>query len=85
VPEKIDDAYFRRVRKDKKAAKKEGDIFESKKESYKASDERKQDQADVDKMVLAVVKKHKEASVLRQYLRHNFALSKGQFPHKMQF
>ena len=36
VPEKIDDAYFRRARKEKKgAAKKEGDIFEAKKESYK--------------------------------------------------
>ena len=38
LPEKIDDAYFRRARKEKKgAAKKEGDIFEAKKESYKVS------------------------------------------------
>ena len=36
VAEKLDDAYFRRARKEKKgAAKKEGDIFEAKKESYK--------------------------------------------------
>merc|ERR1739844_235881 len=86
VPEKIDDAYFRRARKEKKgAAKKEGDIFEAKKESYKASDERKQDQADVDKLVLAAIKKNKEGAALKQYLRHNFALSKGQYPHKMAF
>merc|ERR1712154_475258 len=80
VPEKIDDAYFRRARKEK-----EGAIFEAKKESYKASDERKQDQADVDKLVLAAIKKNKEGAALKQYLRHNFALSKGQYPHKMAF
>merc|ERR1712024_365361 len=86
LPEKIDDAYFRRARKEKKgAAKKEGDIFEAKKESYKASDERKQDQVDVDKLVLAAIKKNKDGAVLKQYLRHNFALSKGQYPHKMAF
>ena len=108
VPEKIDDEYFRRARKEKKgAAKKEGDIFEAKKESYKvseqvtyanesiyqllkilkyqASDERKQDQVDVDKLVLAVIKKNKEGAVLKQYLRHTFALSKGQYPHQMAF
>jgi hypothetical protein len=30
-------------------------------------------------------KAHKEGTVLRQYLKANFALSKGEFPHKMQF
>merc|ERR1712037_746244 len=75
IPEKIDDAYFRRARKEKKgAAKKEGDIFEA-----------KQDQADLDKQILAVIKKNKEGAMLKQYLRHNFALSKGQYPHQMAF
>merc|ERR1711934_1055665 len=77
VPEKIDDAYFRRARKEKKGA--------AKKEAYKASDERKQDQVDVDKLVLAAIKKNKDGAVLKQYLRHNFVLSKGQYPHKMAF
>ena len=35
--------------------------------------------------VLASLKAHKEGTVLRQYLKANFALSKGEFPHKMQF
>ena len=35
VPEKLNDDYFRRSRTDKKQAKKEGDIFEAKKEGYK--------------------------------------------------
>jgi len=86
VAEKLDDAYFRRARKEKKgAAKKEGDIFEAKKESYKASDERKQDQVDVDKQVLAAIKKNKEGAIMKQYLRHTFSLSKGQYPHQMAF
>ena len=90
IADKINDAYFRRARKDRRAntgaGKKEGgDIFEAKKETYKASDERKQDQADVDKQVLAAIKKHKDGVALKQYLRHNFALSKGQYPHQMVF
>ena len=91
VPERINDSYFRRARKDRKAntgaaGKKEGgDIFESKKESYKPSDERKKDQADMDKQVMEAIKKHKEGAALKQYLRHNFVLSKGQYPHKLVF
>merc|ERR1712243_238963 len=43
VPENINDKYFARVKADK--AKKEGDIFVSKKEAYKPSEQRKADQA----------------------------------------
>ena len=35
--------------------------------------------------VLAAVKAHKEGKALKQYLKAPFALSKGQFPHKMSF
>merc|ERR1712080_745720 len=83
VPETINDKYFARVKADK--AKKEGDIFEAKKEAYKPSEQRKADQAAVDAQVLAAIKAHKEGAVLKQYLGATFALSKGEFPHKMQF
>merc|ERR1712115_301716 len=83
VPENINDKYFARVKADK--AKKEGDIFESKKEAYKPSEQRKADQAAVDTQVLAAIKAHGEGAVLKQYLGATFALSKGEFPHKMQF
>ena len=85
VPEKLNDDYFRRVKAAKKGAKKEGDIFAAKKEEYKASDERKKDQADLDKMVLDLIKKQKEGAAIKQYLRHAFTLSKGQYPHQMAF
>ena len=85
VPEKLNDEYFRHVNANKKQAKKEGDIFDNKKVEYKASDERKKDQADMDKKILDLIKKHPEGKMLKSYLRHNFALSKGQYPHQMAF
>merc|ERR1739844_207661 len=84
VPASIDDKYFARI-KAEKSAKKEGDIFDAKKEGYKPSEQRKKDQAEIDKLVLAAVKAHKEGKALKQYLKAPFALSKGQFPHKMSF
>merc|ERR1711982_123738 len=80
VPASIDNKYFARIK-----AKKEGDIFDAKKEGYKPSEQRKKDQVEVDKQVLAAIKAHKEGQALKQYLKAPFALSKGQFPHKMAF
>merc|ERR1712227_1012004 len=84
IPENVNDKYFARV-KAKKTTKKDGDIFEAKKEGYKPTEERKSDQATVDKQVLAALEKNKEGSALKKYLRASFSLSKGQFPHKMAF
>merc|ERR1712076_296502 len=54
VPANINDEYFRRA--PKKANNKEGDIFESKKEEYKPSDQRKADQQTVDKQVTRLLR-----------------------------
>merc|ERR1711902_395263 len=83
VPENINDKYFARVKAEK--SKKEGDIFEAKKEAYKPSEQRKADQAAVDAQVLSAIKGHADGAVLRQYLKATFSLSKGEFPHKMCF
>merc|ERR1712025_645807 len=82
IPENIDDKYFARAKAEKS---KEGDIFSAKKEEYKPSEERKKDQATVDASVLAAIKAHPEGAVLKQYLKATFALSKGEYPHKMTF
>merc|ERR1712110_1366869 len=55
VPENINDKYFARV-KAEKSAKKDGDIFDAKKEGYKPSEQRKADQTAVDTEVLAAIK-----------------------------
>merc|ERR1711936_776748 len=84
VPDNINDKYFARV-KAEKGAKKDGEIFDAKKEEYKPSEQRKKDQSAVDTQVLNAIKKHSEGAALKQYLKASFALSKGQFPHQMSF
>merc|ERR1711915_632941 len=84
VPDTINDKYFARIKAEKNA-KKEGDIFDGKKEGYKPSEQRKKDQVAIDTQVLAAIKANKEGQALRQYLKAPFALSKGQYPHVMSF
>lgn len=43
--------------KAEKSAKKEGDIFDAKKEGYKPSEQRKKDQAEIDKQVINPMEK----------------------------
>ena len=71
--------------KAEKGAKKDGEIFDAKKEEYKPSEQRKADQQTVDKQVLEAIKKHADGKMLRSYLRHTFGLDKGQYPHEMSF
>merc|ERR1711902_336395 len=84
VPENINDDYFKHARAEK-VKKADGDIFTSKKEDYKPSEQRKTDQAALDAEVLAVITKHPEAAALKSYFKATFSLSKGQYPHKMAF
>ena len=48
--------YFWFRIKAEKSAKKEGDIFDAKKEGYKPSEQRKKDQAEIDKQVISIYK-----------------------------
>jgi large subunit ribosomal protein L6e len=84
LPEQINDDYFKRQRQ-KRAKKEEGDIFQKKKEGYKVSDTRKADQKEVDKQVLAAIRKHADRKVLLAYLSAMFGLRSSQFPHRLQF
>ena len=84
LPENLTDAYFRRERK-KRPKKEEGDIFQSKKEVYKVSEQRKADQKVVDEMVLGAIKKNPDKKVLYAYLNAMFGLRSSQFPHRMKF
>ncbi|KAI4454328.1 60s ribosomal protein l6 [Holotrichia oblita] len=84
IPDTIDDTYFRRERK-KRAKKEEGDIFSTKKESYKVSDQRKADQKIVDKEIIGAIKKNPERKLLYAYLATMFGLRSSQYPHRMKF
>ncbi|XP_056632343.1 60S ribosomal protein L6 [Diorhabda sublineata] len=84
LPKNLNDEYFARKRQ-KRAKKTEGDIFQTKKESYKVSDERKADQKKVDAQVMAAIKKHPDHKVLLPYLSAMWGLRSSQYPHRMKF
>jgi len=79
VPDHVDDAYFKRAAAPKKT---EEGIFEAKAEAYTASDVRKADQKAVDAGVIAALSADK---FLKGYLKSEFGLSRGQYPHNMKF
>lgn len=87
LPENLNDVYFRRNKKAARKARREqiGDIFASSKPQYVVSDQRKEDQATVDKAILTVIKAHADKKTLQKYLSAPFSLRSGQYPHKMKF
>ncbi|KAJ3057564.1 hypothetical protein HK097_000030 [Rhizophlyctis rosea] len=80
VDEKFNDDYFKRAKEGKKQATEE-ELFEAGKKQPTA-EHRVADQKQVDKAILAAVKK---TPYLKAYLNSSFSLSKGQFPHLLRF
>jgi large subunit ribosomal protein L6e len=80
VPDNVNDAYFKRAAAAKKT---EEGIFEQKDAGYTASDQRKADQKSVDAGVLAAI--GGADSFLKGYLKKEFGLSRGEYPHKLKF
>jgi len=84
IPDHLNDTYFRR-KVLKKPRHAEGEIFDTKKESYSVSDERKKDQVEVDTQLLTVIRQNKDKKYLFGYLGALFSLQSKDFPHKMVF
>lgn len=84
IPDHIKDDYFARKR-EKRAKKEEGDIFQTKKEGYKVSDQRKTDQKEIDKQIFAAIRKHPDSKILLAYLSAMWGLRSSQYPHRMKF
>jgi len=85
LPETMKDEYFKRVKTDKRTKKDATDIFAKSKEAYKVSEQRKKDQVEVDKQVLAAIKTNAERKLLLEYLKTTFRLRNKQLPHAMVF
>ncbi|KAI1292028.1 60S ribosomal protein L6 [Halotydeus destructor] len=89
VPETIDDKYFKKVRLNLKNAKSKkaegGDIFDTKTEAYKPSEQRKKDQIAVDKQVVEVIRKNADKKLLFSYLGSYFQLRNRVYPHALKF
>lgn len=85
LPDHLTDEYFRRARKNKRTKGEDPDLFQTDKEEYKVSDQRKADQKTVDEQILGLIRKNEFKKDLFGYFGSSFALRKGEYPHKMVF
>ena len=87
VPDHVDDKYFKAKKDNRSKGKKSegGDIFDSKPDRFRPDKQRKDDQIDIDKQILDVIRKDKQKKLLLAYLGSFFKLRNRMFPHKMKF
>jgi len=83
IPEHISDDYFKRSQM--LGDKSKSGIFASGEKEYVVSEQRKNDQKQIDAEVLAAIRKNSERKFLFGYLGSRFSLGKNQCPHKLVF
>jgi len=84
IADHVNDDYFKKSTKSSDKSK-HGIFASGEKEEYVVTDQRKEDQKQIDSVIVAAIRKHADKKFVFGYLGSRFSLGKNDHPHNMVF